>query len=357
MNNQLLDVRKVDVKGKKVFLRADLNAPISEAENGEWKIEDDTRLVESLPTLNYLLENGASVILVSHLRRPEGYDPKLSLLPIAKWLAKELKLENNNLKIEKLGEFDGWKLTENLFLLENIRFYKEEKENNTEFTKRLASLADIYVNDAFASSHREHASIIGAPKILPHFAGIRLQKEIEVLSGILENPKRALVVIIGGAKIETKLPLVEKMHRFADYVLIGGKIATESTELIKVQHESISGKKSILLVAELNEQRTDITLKSAENFLQIISIAETVVWNGPLGHTDGPTDEGKAGSRLIAEGILSSKAYSVVGGGDTLEFLKKLGKLSAFNFFSTGGGAMLAFLSGEELPGVEVLKY
>lgn len=366
MKYLLPDIKEINIRGKRVFLRSDLDAPLSQRST----IEDDTRLVASLPTLQYLLKHGAKVILAGHLRRPNGYDPKLSLLPVAKWihdkfkvqsfLRSRIQLRRTKFKVEKtkIDSFEGWKLAENLFLLENLRFHKEEKENDPEFAKKLSSLADIYVNDAFASSHRKHASIVGVPKLLPHFAGIRLQKEIKVLLEVLENPKRPLVVLIGGAKIETKLPLVQKMHKFADYVLVGGRIANETRILLKVQHEKINppagGRKSVLQVAELRDDEKDITPKSTENFLQIINLAKTVVWNGPVGKTES---SGIEGSKKLAEGILKNKAYSIVGGGDTLEFLKKMNILDKFSFFSTGGGAMLAFLSGEKLPGIEALLF
>ena len=271
----------------------------------------------------------------------------------------------------KLGEFEGGEIGQNIFLLENLRFYKGEETNDQIFARKLASLADIYVNDAFAVSHRNHASIVGVAKLLPHFAGFQLQKEVEVLSGILENPKRPLVVIIGGAKLETKLPLVEKMHHIADYVLVGGKLAGDVKTLLKVQHEKINppagGRKSALLVADLNNEGTDITLKSAENFLQIISLAKTIVWNGPLGKISDKKSEiikSEEGSKQLAEGLVKSSAYVVVGGGDTVGFLDKICLLDSFAcmpkhrcFLSTGGGAMLSFLSGEKLPGLEALLY
>jgi len=205
--------------------------------------------------------------------------------------------------------------------------------------------------------HRNHASIVGITKFLPHFAGFHLEKEIEVLSDVLKNPKRPLVVIIGGAKIETKLPLVEKMHHIADYVLVGGKIVEETKILIKVQHEKIAGQKAVLLVADTVQDNSDITPKDAENFLQIINLAKTIVWNGSMGIIGGKAEilASEEGSKKIAEGILQTKAYSVVGGGDTVEYINKLGILDKFSFASTGGGAMLNLLSGEKLPGIEAL--
>ena len=203
--------------------------------------------------------------------------------------------------------------------------------------------------------HRNHASIIGITRFLPHFAGFHLQKEIETLSHVMENPKRPMVVIIGGKKIETKLPLVEEMHRIADYVLVGGKIAKESQVFLKVRHEKISGKKAVLLVADLTPDELSITEKSLYNFLDIILLGKTIIWNGTMGFIGEKEDKFQA-TKKIAKAIIASKAYSIVGGGDTVEFLNRIGILNKFSFVSTGGGAMLAFLSGEKFPGLVALE-
>jgi phosphoglycerate kinase len=238
--------------------------------------------------------------------------------------------------------------------LENLRFFKEEEENDEGFSQKLASLADVYVNDAFASSHRKHASIVGITRFLPSFAGVRLEKEVTELTKVLENPKRPLGFVIGGAKIETKLPLVERMHKVADFVLVGGEIAENDKILIKVQHEKLTGQKSVVLVADLTEDSKDITQKSAENFVSVLNSCETVVWNGPMGQIE---DENfQTGTEILVNGITASKAYTVVGGGDTLGFLKSKNLLDKFSFVSTGGGAMLEFLTGDMLPGLEVLE-
>ncbi len=359
----IYDLRKIQEAGvanKTVLLRVDLDVPLARGE-----ISDDFRLITSLETINYLLKQTKTVVIIGHLGRPEKEDKSLSLKVVAKWYANRLK---GNLKEAEVKGFSGWEILPGLVLLENLRFYKEEEENDLDFSQKLASLADIYVNDAFASSHRAHASIVGSAKYLPSFAGLRLQKEVEVLSEILEKPKRPFCVIIGGAKIETKLPLVEKMHHFADYVLVGGEIAENDKVLLKVQHEKINppagGRKSALLIADLTQNSKDITTKSAENFVQIIQNAETIVWNGPMGYINQKSkvksqklkvgDEGYT-SFLLAYGIINSGAYTVVGGGDTVAFLKKNDLLDKFSFVSTGGGAMLEFLAGEKLPGIEVL--
>jgi phosphoglycerate kinase len=349
-------LKNANVKNRKVFLRSDLDVPIT---NG--KIEDDTRLISAIPTIEYLLKQNAEIIIAGHLGRPKGVDKAFSLEPVAKWFDLIFKIspagDKHDLRFEKRGEFEGWEIGPSIFLLENLRFNAGEEKNDPEFSKKLASLAEIYVNDAFAMCHRNHASIVGITKFLPHFAGLHLEKEIEVLSDVLKNPKRPLVVIIGGAKIETKLPLVEKMHHIADYVLVGGKIVEETKILIKVQHEKIVGQKAVLLVADTITDNSDITPKDAENFLQIINLAKTIVWNGSMGIIGGKSESlaSEEGSKKIAEGILQTKAYSVVGGGDTVEYINKLGILNKFSFASTGGGAMLNLLSGEKLPGIEAL--
>jgi phosphoglycerate kinase len=356
--NEIMHLLKnVDVKRKTVFLRVDLDVPLSESgvNSSGLEVEDDTRLKSAMPSIEYLLKQNAKIVIAGHLGRPEGVDREFSLEPVAKWFGNKFPI--SNLQFSKRGDFDGWEIGPDIFLLENLRFNPGEEANDPEFSKKLAGLADVYVNDAFAMCHRNHASIVGITKFLPHFAGLHLEKEIENLGSCLKDPKRPLIVIIGGVKIDTKLPLVEKMHYIADYVLVGGKIADETKTLIKVQHERIQGHKAALLVADLNPDGTDITQKDAENFLQIINLAGTIIWNGSMGIVGGksadlPTEEG---TKKITEGILKTEAYTVVGGGDTLEYLNKLGVLDKFSFASTGGGAMLSFLSGEKLPGIEAL--
>lgn len=367
MGMRLPLLKDANVRGKTGLLRADLDVPLTKATSDKRKaksIEDDTRLVAGLPTLEYLLKNGAKIIIVGHLGRPQGIDKSLSLKPVAEWFAKKFTHSSRFIiHNSKLGEFDGWKLSDNLFLLENLRFYKGEAENDSEFSKELASLANVYVNDAFAMCHRNHASVVGITKFLPHFAGFHLQKEVKILTQVFQNPKRPLVVIVGGKKIETKFPLIAKMCEKADYILVGGKIAENSKEFLKVEHKKYLSKKArldsrakraILLIADLNEEKTGILENSILNFLEIISLAKTVIWNGSMGRIEGGDDLGGA-TRRIAEAIVKTKAYSVVGGGDTTEFLRKIGLIDKFSFFSTGGGAMLAFLSGENLPGIEAL--
>lgn len=336
-----------DFQGKTVLVRVDSDVDIE-----GYKIIDSTRLESSLKTIKYILERHGNIIILGHLGRPEGkVNIEFTLEPIAKWYSDKLE---GKLEVTKQEDFSGWKITHNISLLENLRFHKGEEANDSSFAKQLSSLGDIYVDEAFAVSHRDHASITGLATLMPSYAGFHLASEIETLSKIIKDPDRPLVVLIGGAKIETKLPMVEKMHHVADYVLVGGKIAEEVKTLIKIQHEKISGHKSVVLVADNVEAGDDITLKDTENFIQILNIAKTIVWNGPVGKMGDPKTE--ANSLKIAKSIIDSRAYSVVGGGDTLTLLEEHNLLDKFSFVSTGGGAMLEFLSGKELPGIKVLE-
>lgn len=344
----LSSLNKEELNGKKILLRADLDIPLKN-EN----IEDDTRLKAWFPTLELLIKSNCTIFITGHLGRPTEKNEKFSVKPIADFLKKELNL-SSSLERTSINGFDAFKLTENLFLLENLRFYKEEEENDQEFSKKLSQLAQIYINDAFSASHRAHASIVGVTSFLPSFAGLRFEKEVDVLSEVLEKPKRPLCIIIGGAKIETKLPLVEKMHHFADYVLVGGEIAENDKVLLKVSHEKLTDIKSALIIADLTKNSKDITQKSAENFVQIVKVSNTIIWNGPMGLFE--EIENEKGTEILAKGIVNALADTIVGGGDTLSFLKSKNLLDKFTFVSTGGGAMLEFLAGEKLPGIDALS-
>ncbi|HVZ12133.1 MAG TPA: phosphoglycerate kinase [Patescibacteria group bacterium] len=353
--------------GKRVVLRVDSDVDLDENLPAGRQVVDDTRLAAALPTLQNLLEKGGFVTIIGHLGRPvvatndeeRIKNKELSLKPIAEWFASKI---SGNAEPTKIDSFDGFKITDKVSLVENIRFFPEEEKNDPEFAKKLAALGDVFVNDAFAVCHREHASIVGIATLLPSYAGLHLQKEIEVLSKIITDPLRPLAVLIGGAKIETKLPMVEKMHKVADYVLVGGEIAAQDKVLIEVQHEKIEGKKSAVLVADLTSDGLDISPKSTENMNQVLGLAATIVWNGPVGMIRKKeerimnNEDTERGTREIAEFIVSQSAYKVIGGGDTLSYLRELGLLDKFDFVSTGGGAMLEFLSGKELPGIAVLR-
>lgn len=341
----LKKIQETDVTDKKILVRFDLDVPLSDTGN----ILDDTRLKASLETLQFLLEKNAQIIIIGHLGRPKGtVVPAMSLAPVAKWYAEYGKWQMVN---GKWDDFNGWKLSEQVTVLENLRFYPGEEANDVGFAKELARLGDIYVDDAFAVSHRSAASNVGITQFLPSFAGMQLQKEITGLSKVLDNPVRPLVVIIGGAKLETKLPMVSKMHDLADTILVGGKLITEKELLDK---EMAIQKKAAIIVATPAENGLDISKESSDQFVKVIQEGKTIVWNGPVGKTDGDP-QAIEGTKAIADAMSIVSGYTVIGGGDTIEFLDREKMLDKFSFVSTGGGAMLAFLSGEILPALTPL--
>lgn len=342
----LPNLETAKIRGKKVFVRCDFDVPI-----GSSKITDDSRLVSSVSTIEYLLEGGAIVIAGGHLGRPGKEESKYSLEIVAKWFANEFT--NAEIKQTDIGGFKAWKIKDNFYILENLRFYRGEEENSLEFNHKLAYMVDIFVNEAFGSSHRSHGSIVGVAGLVPHFAGFHFAKEVKILSSLIDNPRRPFTFVVGGAKIETKLPLISKMHKFADYVLVGGELAEQTKILAEEQHRKIEGHKAILLAAEQNVDKLDITKVSVENFEQVISTSSCVVWNGPMGFIEEGHDQA---TKSLAEAIIKSSAYKVVGGGDTIGYLSKIGLLPKFDFVSVGGGAMLEFLSGISLPGIVALQ-
>ncbi len=331
-----------DIKNKKVVLRYECDVRLSSSN----EILDETRLISGFSTIEYLLENNCEVIVIGHLRRPEGWDEKYSLLPVAKWFANAFESHESETKI---GRFKGWKIKEGLILLENLRFFKEEKENDSNFAKELASLGEIYINEAFGSCHREHASIVGVPKFLSSFPGFHFTKEVKVLDEVVNLPIKPLTIILGGAKMETKLPIIAKMKNIADYVLIGGKFTDRDRKTI----EDIKSDKAKVIIANLTSNDKDIDGNSIKEFEDIISKSGMVVWNGPMGYLEGGLEES---TLSIAKAIINSNAYKIAGGGDTVAFLNKLNLFDKFDFVSMGGGAMLQFLSGAPLPGVVALQ-
>ena len=398
----LKTIRDFEVKGKRVLVRVDFNVPLNE----KGAILDDFRLVQTLPTIEYLLGKGAKVILISHLGRPnpesEIRNPKkicrppcfamrsgqanpndqipiksrliakqlqgaerlvlipnskqkLSLRPVAQRLEKLLKR-----KIIFLSDCIGDRVRREIkkmkageaVVLENLRFYRGEEENDPKFAKQLACLGEIFIQDAFAACHRQHASIVGLPKLLPAGIGLLLEKELGCLTRLSNNSQRPLVVIIGGAKVQTKIKLINKFSKIADWVLVGHLIKKE------IDREQASAKYERIIepIDGLKEKGEyfDIGPKTIKLFSEKISRAETVFWNGPLGKIEEKNFT--QGSLAIAKAIIKSDAYSVVGGGETIAFLREYNLRSKFNFVSTGGGAMLAFLSGEKLPGIEAIK-
>lgn len=323
-------VKEADVQNKKVFLRADYNVTI---ENN--KILDDYRITASYPTLDYLLQNGALKITIgTHLGRPEGkIVPEFSTKPIADFLGQKYP-------------------TDKVIVLENLRFDSSEEKNDSDFAKKLADGNDIFVNNAFAVCHREAASTCAITQFLPSYAGFLIEKEMSELAK-LDNPEKPFVAIIAGAKIETKLPLIEKFSKIADYVLVGGLIAIQAID------QKINLPPNVILPIDgINNEKNiarDIGPQTIEKFSQIIQTAKTVFWNGNLGMTED--EKYRVGSIKIAGAIINSKAeIKIVGGGDTVSFLHELNLADQFSFISTGGGATLEFLVGEKMPCLEALN-
>lgn len=356
-------LKDYNFENKKVLVRCDFNVPINET--GE--ILDDFRITQALPTIKYLIEKNAKVILMSHLGEPEAClpvgvgkcDENFKLDNVAKKLSELL-----NLKVLKLDDCIGEEIkkqVENLkggevVLLENLRFYKEETENNENFAKELASLGEVYVNEAFSVCHRNNASVSLLPNYLPACAGFLLEKEILNLDKVLgKSPSNSsgqaahpMTAIIGGKKVETKSKFINKMSEIADFVLIGDLLEKEIIEknILLSYPEKVFSAKDHLEDPAIEEE----TIKL---FKEKILQSKIIIWNGPLSQTEKP--EYAQGTLEIAKAIIESKAFSVVGGGETVEFLRQEGIIDSFSHVSTGGGAMIAYLSGEKLPGIIAL--
>ncbi len=342
-------LKDFNFKGKRVLVRCDFNVPLS----GGGIVLDDFRIKETIPTIEYLIKKGAKVILISHLGRPEGkVVEQLRLTPIQNKLMEYLDLSivkaQNSVGKEVEEWIAGMQLGE-ILLLENVQFNPEEKENDLDFAKMLASYADIFIMEAFGQVHRNYASIASLPKYLPSGVGFLLEKEIKVLTNLRENSEKPLIAIIGGAKVKTKAKLINKISEIADFVLIGGLIKKEIKEKgIAIDHPQ----KIIEPVDEIEEK--DIGPKTIEIFKEKISLAKTIFFNGVVGMIE--KEEFSKGTKKVLEAIIESKAFSVIGGGETVEFIAKLSLTEKFNHLSTGGGAMIAFIAGEKLPGIEALK-
>jgi phosphoglycerate kinase len=379
-------LKDIDLKNKRALVRVNFDVPLDE--NGN--IEDDFRIRESLSTIEYLIKNKCRIILISHLGRPDGKKmKKYSLRPIARRLGELIKKEivftgkNFGKQFEKISETMQ---PGSILMLENLRFDTREEKNSAEFALELSKLGDIFINEAFSACHREHASIVGIPNYLPSIAGFCLEKEIKELNKVLFHPRKPLVAIIGGAKISTKIKVINKFLHIADRVLIGGALAnTIFAEQGLDMANSTIDKESFSDIDKINlknpklflpidlgiwdgekthyrklgnlkkgEKALDIGLKTIDLFTSLIKGAKTIVWNGPLGLTaQKPFD---AGSVEAIKAIRESRAYSVVGGGDTIAFVNEIKKEKVFSYLSTGGGAMLDYLANETLPGVEALE-
>ena len=348
-------VRDFNVKGKKVLVRCDFNVPLNEKK----EILDDFRIRKTIPTIEYLIKNGAKIILISHLGRPVSNESQISEYSLRPVVLKLEQLLNQGVEFldDCVGEKVESKVEEikpgGIVLLENLRFHKEEKENNFKFAKSLAELGDIFINDAFGVSHRVHASIVGIPKFLPSGIGFLFEKEIKSLDKIIKNPEKPLIAIIGGKKVETKAGVINKISEIADFILIGHLIQKEISEKkITIIHSL----KILKPIDNSNKDNNsfDIGPKTINLFKEKIKGAKTIFWSGPLGKIEEKNFQ--TGSREIAKAIIESGAFSVVGGGETVEFLNEIKMTEKFNHVSTGGGAMLQYLAGEELPGLKALE-
>ncbi len=378
-------IKDYNFSQKKVLVRCDFNVPISE--KGE--VLEEFRIKAALPTIEYLLKNNAKVILLSHL---EVKEKVVSLAPIAKKL-KEIFGKKFEFVPDLIGEKAKEKVNQlkegEVVLLENLRFHKGEKEGDLQFAKALSQLGDFYVNEAFSCSHRKHASIYILPRLLPSASGFLLEKEVNTLSKILKNPERPLVSIIGGVKIDTKMKTILNLLERSDHLLLGSKfgeiVLAHKSILVgrEVPHEELLDKieltnpklhlpvdgriglkdknESYFRIGSIGtlrkeEEIYDIGPETVKVFSQIIKEARTIFWSGPLGMFEDKRFE--AGTKEIAQAIVKNhSAFKVVGGGDTIFALNSFSLLQKFDFVSTGGGAMLEFLAGEKLPGLEALGY
>ena len=386
-------VEDIDVRGKKVLIRCDFNVKMEDG-----VITSDKRIVASLPTIKYLLDNGAKVIACSHLGRPKGeFKPEFSLAPVAVRLGELLGIEVKMAK-DVVGE-SAQALAADLkegevLLLENVRFHKEETKNDPEFSKALASLAEIYVNDAFGSAHRAHSSTTGVADYLPAVGGYLIRKELEYIGGALANPKRPLVAILGGAKVSDKIGVITNLMETVDTLIVGGGMAYtffaakgHSVGTSICEEDKIEMAKEMMAAAEKKgvkflipidnrlgreyDENTevmtvdsdkipddwmglDIGPKTEKLFADAIKGAGTVIWNGPMGVSEWKNFAN--GTIAVATAIAESGSISIVGGGDSAAAVQKLGFADKMSHISTGGGASLEFLEGKDLPGVVALN-
>jgi len=341
-------LKDIDFKNKRVLLRTDYNVPI---EDGE--IIDDWRIRISLPTIEHILKQDKSkIVIISHLGRPEGkIEPKYSLEPVSKKLGELLGKEI--VFIKNLLAEDGDEIVQSLddgkiALAENLRFYPGEVAGDEKFAVDICHHFGVYVNDAFSASHRAHSSLSQIPRFKPSCAGPLMEKEISELSAALKPSKRPAIALIGGAKIETKLPVIENLAKNYDAVLVGGKIAIEA------RSKNIKFSENVVLPEDYIDESLDIGPKTAEKYKLAISSASFIVWNGPMGKFE--EEKYAAGTKVILAAIAESDAYKIAGGGETLEAIHINNAAEKFNFLSSGGGAMLEFLEGKRLPGIEALE-
>ena len=388
MKKTILDIPVL--KNKTVFLTVDFNISLH---NG--KIANDTRIREVLPTINYLLKKGAKLVIASHLGRPDGYDLQYSLRPVAEHLQKMVSQKVfivDKYWYPEINQEVSQKAKQGIVLLENIRFTENERKNDNNFSKHLSCMADYFVNDAFGASHRVHASIVGIAQYLPSYAGLLLDREIRMLDKSLFNPQKPFVVVIGGAKTPEKISVIEKLLDIAGTVILGGAIANtflaawgfgmgksiidyEMIEMAKVvfwktsrRHSALILPHDVIITTDSNQKKLitvdynkvpsnasiyDIGPETRKYYGQLMEKAKTIIWNGPMGLFED--ERFKAGTESVLKSIAGSKAFSIVGGGDTLTSIKNKDYLKKITHISTGGSAMLEYLKKGTLPGIEVL--
>lgn len=386
-------VKDIDLKGKKVFVRCDFNVPMDENRN----ITDNTRIVAALPTIKYLLEQNCKLILASHLGRPKGeFKTEYSLAPVAKELSnllgKEVIMANDVVGEDATSKASNLKEGE-ILLLENVRFHKEETENDTEFSKKLASMAEVFVNDAFGTAHRAHSSTTGIASYLPAVSGFLIEKELKFLGNAVNNPERPFVAILGGAKVSDKIGVIDSLLEKVDTLMIGGGMAytffkaqgyevgnsiceMDKLDLAKSAMEKAK-QKGVKLMLPVDtkigkefkadtESKTvkyteipadwegfDIGAETIKMFSDELRNAKTVIWNGPLGLFE--FDQFAIGTNEIAKVLSEIDATTIIGGGDSAAAVKKAGLEDKMTHISTGGGASLEFLEGKKLPGIDAL--
>jgi len=342
-------LKDFDFEGKRVLVRCDFNVPIK---NGI--IQDDFRIIQSIPTIRYLIDARARVVILAHFGRPKGtVQEEFTLRPIAQHLQTLLQT-----RVEFIADTIGKEADQairamkpgDVAFLENVRFYPGEERNDSDFANQLARLGDIYVNDAFGACHRTHASIVGIPKHLPCAAGLLVEQEITALKKVSINPKKPLVVVVGGAKVENKASFLKTISEQADAILLGDLLTIEARK----KGIEVSQNTELVYALDGVDGTFDLGPETIERFKEKIMNAKTVFWAGPLGRVE--EEKYEKGSLVIANAIVSSGAYAVAGGGDLAAFLGKHNLREKFAHVSTGGGAMLAFLAGEILPGIQALE-
>ena len=388
-------VKDIDVRGKKVIVRCDFNVPMKDG-----VITDDIRIVSALPTIKYLIDNNAKVILMSHLGRPDKcYDAKYSLKPVAERLSKLLNqnvalAEDENVVGDNAKKLVSQMKEKDVILLENVRFVAGETKNDSTFAKELASLADIFVNDAFGTAHRAHSSTAGIADYIPSVMGFLIEKEVSIMGKALENPERPFVAILGGAKVSDKISVIENLISKVDTLVIGGAMAYtflkaqgKNVGISRVEDDKIELAQSLLEKAEkanvklllpvdhvvakefdenaesFNTENEniddgymglDIGQKTVELYCNVINSAKTVIWNGPMGVFEMP--KFAVGTKALAEALSKANCTSIIGGGDSAAAVEQLGYADKMTHISTGGGASLEFLEGKILPGIDCLQ-